>query len=83
MFALALKMKTDTDPFEDLNGEGKIQQLIEHTMNTVECCTSSEYASGDNCLAVCLEIDDDKWEENFMAGLAHAEDTKDDEVDLH
>ena len=79
MFTLALKMK-ETDPFEDLDGEGEIQQQIEHTMNTVEGCTSSDYVSRDDCLTVCLDLGDDKWEENFMADLADAEDTTDDEV---
>lgn len=71
----------ETDPFEDLDREGKIQQLIEYTMNIVECCTSSEYVSGNDCLAVCQDLDDDTWEEKFIADLADAEDTKDDEVD--
>ena len=46
-------------------------------MNTVECCASNEYVSGDDCLALCVDLDDDKWEENFMADLAG----KDNEVD--
>jgi hypothetical protein len=67
----------ESDPFEDLDGESDIQQLIERTMNTVECCARNEYVSGDDCLAVCVDLDDDKWEENFMADLA----AKDNEVD--
>ena len=59
-----------SDPFEDLDGESEIQQLIERTMNTVECCTNNKYVSGDDCLAVCVDLDDDKWEDNFMADLA-------------
>ena len=43
----------EDDPFEDLDGESDIQQLIERTMNTVECCASSEYVSGD---AVCVDL---------------------------
>ena len=62
----------EDDPFEELYG------LIERTMNTVECCASSEYVSGD---AVCVDLDDDKWEENFMADLAGAEYHESDEVD--
>ena len=63
----------ESDPFEDIE-ESEIQQLIERTMNTVECCASNKYVSGDDCLAVCVDLDDDKWEETDLA-------SKDNEVD--
>ena len=40
-------------------------------MNTVQCWASNEYVSGDDCLAVCIDLDDDKWKENFIADYAH------------
>ena len=33
----------------------------------------TEYVSGDNCLPVCLELDDDRWDEHFMADIAGAQ----------
>ena len=30
----------------------------------------TEYVSGDDCLPVCLELDDDRWDEHFMANIA-------------
>lgn len=59
-------------PQKCVDGESEIQQHIEQTMNTVEC------VSVDDCLAVCVYLDDDKWEENFTADLAG----KDNEVDV-
>ena len=29
--------------------------------------------SGDDCLPVCLELDDDRWDEHFMANIAGAQ----------
>ena len=32
-----------------------------------------EYVSGDDCLPVCLELGDDRWDEHFMANIAGAQ----------
>ena len=32
-----------------------------------------EYVNGDNDLAVCVDLDDQKWEENFMDNLVQEE----------
>ena len=31
------------------------------------------YVSGDDCLPVCLELDDNRWDEHFMANIAGAQ----------
>ena len=33
----------------------------------------TEYVSGDDCLPVCLQLDDDRWDEHFMADIAGAQ----------
>ena len=33
----------------------------------------TEYVSGDDCLPVCLELDDDRWDKYFMANIAGAQ----------
>ena len=53
IFGLELEMRRMT--LEELDGGSEIQQLIECTMNTVECCASSEYVSG-NDLSSCVFV---------------------------
>ena len=33
----------------------------------------TEYVSGDDCLPVCLELNDDRWDKHFMADIAGAQ----------
>ena len=35
--------------------------------------SSEEYVNGDNDLALCVDLDDQKWEENFMDNLVQEE----------
>ena len=37
--------------------------------------------SGDNCLPVCLELDDDRWDKHFMADIAGAQKCNDEDED--
>ena len=34
---------------------------------------STEYVPGDDCLLVCLELNDDRWDKYFMANIAGAQ----------
>ena len=47
----------------------ELQDLIEKTMTNGESCTTDGFLSGDDHLPVCFGLDDDKWEEHFMADL--------------
>ena len=40
-----------------------------------------EYVSGDNCLPVCLELDDDRWDKHFMADIAGAQECNNEDED--
>ena len=42
--------------------------------------SAEEYVNDDNDLAVCVDLDDQKWEENFMDNLVH--DTTEEESDV-
>ena len=46
--------------------------------------SSEEYVNGDNDLALCVDLDDQKWEENFMDNLVQEEiaDTTEEESDV-
>ena len=62
----------ENDPFNEVDADTDILNLIERTMTSEECCSGTEYVSGDDCLPVCLELDDDWWDEHFMANIAGA-----------
>ena len=49
-------------------------------------CTPQQFISGDDDLPVCMEMDDESWEETFLEELTSAEDAseemeEDDELD--
>ena len=63
----------ENDLLNEVDADTDIQNLIEHTMINEECCSGTEYVSGDDCLPVCLELDHDRWDEHFMANIAGAQ----------
>ena len=63
----------ENDPFNEVDADTDIQNLIERTMTNEECCSGTEYVSGDDCLPVCLELDDDRWDDHIMANIAGAQ----------
>ena len=58
----------DEDPFID-SDLLMLQTLIDKTKLAQENCTIDEYLHGDDDLPVCVDIDKDNWEENFLAQL--------------
>ena len=36
-------------------------------------CSAEKYVNGENDLAVCVDLDDQKWEENFIDNLVQEE----------
>ena len=74
------------DPFAAIDQDLELQCLIEQTGS--ETCTPQEFISGDDDLPVCVEMDDENWEETFLDELTAAkpEDAsrdmdEDDEID--
>ena len=53
-------------------------------MGEHDTCSVEQYVNGDNDLAVCVDLDDHKWEENFMDNLVQEEiaDTTEEESDV-
>ena len=60
---------TSEDPFEDIDETISLIPLISAAMGTISACSMSEYINGDNELPVCVELDDDHWEDNFTESL--------------
>ena len=42
-------------------------------MSERDTCSAEEYVNGDNDLAVCVDLDDQKWGETFMENLVQEE----------
>ena len=57
------------DPFQDIDEAIAMGSLISTTMGTRDTCSVEEYVNGDDDLAVCVDLDDETWEENFMDNL--------------
>ena len=76
---------SEEDPFHDIDETIAIGSLISTTMGTRrDTYSAEEYVNGNNDLAVCVDLDDEKWEENFMDNLAQEEiaDTIEEESDV-
>ena len=59
----------ENDLFKEVDANREIQNLIEYTMTNEECCSGTEYVTGDDCLPICLQLDDGRWEEPFMDNI--------------
>ena len=59
------------DPFADIDEDLELQHLIEQTGR--ENCTPQEFISGVDDLPVCVEMDDENWENTFLEELTAAE----------
>ena len=44
----------------------EIQDIFDKTVTAQVCCSAVEYLNGDNDLPVCVELDNDTWEDNFF-----------------
>ena len=60
----------DEDPFLD-SDLLMLQSLIDKTTTAQENCTLDEYLHGDDYLPVCVDLDNDSWDDNFLAQLGH------------
>ena len=46
-----------------------MSSLISCTMGTLHQCSVEEYVNGDNYLSVCVDMDDEQWDKNFLDSL--------------
>ncbi len=58
---LGVSSVSEEDPF------ASIDELI--TQMGTNSCSANEYINGDNTLPVCIEFDDDTWNESFLESL--------------
>ena len=48
-----------------------LQSLIDRTTTAQENCTLDEYLHGEDDLPVCVDLDNDSWDDNFLVQLGH------------
>uniref|UniRef100_A0A1X7UNP5 DDE-1 domain-containing protein n=1 Tax=Amphimedon queenslandica TaxID=400682 RepID=A0A1X7UNP5_AMPQE len=60
----------EDDPFASLDSD--FNELITQTVGT-NGCSADEYLNGDNDLPICVQFDDEKWDEEFLESLSHEE----------
>ena len=70
---LLINALDEEDPFQDIDEDVGISSLISRTMGTLHQCSVEEYVNGDNSLSVCVDMDDDQWDENFLDSLTEEE----------
>ena len=58
------------DPFATIDHDVELQQPIEQT--GLDGCTPQQFIIGDDDLAVCVEMNDENWEETFLEELSSA-----------
>ena len=57
------------DPFEEIESEMDLSELISGVMGSSEKCSSDVYINGDNELSTCAEFDDESWDQTFIESL--------------
>ena len=82
---MAVVVRDEEDPFSAADECMALQGLIDKTMSGHEACPLEEYVNGDSDLPVCLDVDDNSWENTFFAHLGQEEEeaSEDEENDDH
>ena len=71
----------DEDPFNDIDDGMGMDSLISHAMGTLQHCSADEYLTGDNSLPVCVDIDGNNWDENWLNSLTEGAESVDEDED--
>ena len=87
---ISCDLEEEGDPFLEADTRMEVQSLIEKTMPTDGRCNVDEYLNGDDDLPVCMQLDSDSWEADFLEQVGQEEqevadedeDEGDDEMDV-
>ena len=69
MDVVARAHDTEDDPFLESDACMELQNLLEKTMPSEQRCSLAEYLSGEEGVAVCVDMDGDEWDANFIVQL--------------
>lgn len=73
------RAQDDEDPFLELDECMELQNLIEETIPSEQSCSLVEYLHGEEEVPVCVDMDGDDWDTNFLAELGGGGDYEEDE----
>ena len=76
-----ISVGVEDDPFSEANVRMEVQSLIEKTMPAGGRCDLDEYSHGDDGLPVCMDLDNDSWETDFLDQLGQDKEDADKEED--
>lgn len=68
------------DPFLEMDACLELQNLIKKTVPPEQSCSLVEYLCGEDEIPVCMDIDGDDWDANFLAQLGGDDDDEDDDI---
>ena len=66
----------EEDPFQEVD---ELQGLIDKTTGTEQTCPATQYFHGNDNLPVCMDVDGNYWEDNFVAQLGQPSPMEQDE----
>ena len=81
MIDVVARDNVDTDPFAELDDSIELQHLIDETMGPDQSCPATEYVRGDEDLSVCVDLNGNDWEANFLSQLGQSSTTEDNDHD--
>ena len=59
-------IEEEIDPFDVLDAESQLRDLISRAMPAKDICTVEEYINGEDSVPVCSEFDNDTWDVTFL-----------------
>ena len=73
-------IEEEVDPFDDLDADHQVRDLISQTMPAEDRCTVEEYINGeDGGVPVCSEFDKDTWDDTFLEEIGEPSQISDNE----
>ena len=72
-------LEEEFDPFDDLDADHQVRDLISRTMPAEDSCTVEEYINGEDCVPVCSEFDKDTWDDTFLEEIGEPSQISDNE----
>ena len=68
-------IEEEFDPFDDLDADHQVRDLISRTMPAEDSCTVEEYINGEDCVPVCK----DTWDDTFLEEIGEPSQISDNE----
>lgn len=80
---ISTDLEHDNDPFLEADKLAEVHNLIEKTMPHADSrCSVDEYLNGDSDLPVCMGMDGESWEADFLEHLGQEEPEDEDEEEI-